>query len=47
MSHPIILDEYEQDILDAIENGIISGVGISDAEKTRLARIAANTLSSR
>ena len=46
-NNPIILDEEEQDILSAIENGTISGSGISDAEKKNLAKIATHTLSKR
>lgn len=46
-NNPIILDEEEQDILDTIENGTISGSGISDSEKKNLAKMATYTLSKR
>lgn len=43
MDHSIILEEEEQDILSTIENGTISGSGISDLEKRNLAKIATHT----
>lgn len=43
MNHPIILDKEEHDILSAIENGTISGSGISDEEKKNLAKMATHT----
>jgi hypothetical protein len=47
MNHSIIIDEEEQEILSAIENGAISGSGISDTEKKNLAKIATHTPSKR
>lgn len=44
MTNPIILDEEEQNILDAIASSTITGSGISDAEKKNLAKIATHTL---
>lgn len=42
-----LLDMEEQEILNAIENGVISGSGISSSEKKRLAKIASDTLTKR
>ena len=47
MQNPIVLDEEEQAILDSIENGTVSGRGITDAERADFAKMATRTLSKR